>query len=286
MSDLHLEMARWRVPVPGWTVLLGRHRPLASRLWRGPKLNDLGRIDLIAMAGDIHNGLRGIAYADRIAKFMSAPVVYVAGNHEFYHHDIDQLLPMLTRAASRTRGRVTFLENAVAGFTFHGQHLNVLGCTLWSDYALHGDPAAAMTIAARRMSDHAIIHCENGLFTPGDALARHKASRHWLHETLARLDETEPGVPVLIVTHHAPSPACLGARTGDIAPAYGSDLVKEFAHFRPTAWINGHTHFRHDSVEAGIRLVSAPRGYPVYGGAAAPDYRPGVLELRLIPSPS
>ena len=83
----------------------------------------------------------------------------------------------------------------------------------------------------------------------------------------------------MIVTHHAPDAGFLGGRTGAIAPAYGSQLLAEFAPWQPAAWIHGHTHYRHDSVKAGIRVVSAPRGYVAYEGQQALQYRPGILEI-------
>jgi predicted phosphodiesterase len=279
MSDLHLEMERWRLPVPGWPAFLARHRAIAAHPSRGPLLNDLGAIDLIVMAGDIHNGLRGIVYADQVASFLGAPVVYVAGNHEFYHHDMDLLGPAFVAAAARTRGRVRYLENNTAGFEIAGTRLNVLGCTLWTDYELNGHAQTAMRVAARHMNDHAFIKIGAAQFTPDDALARHRQSRIWLHKTLARLRREQPAARNLIVTHHAPSPAYLGERTGGIAPSYASDMFLEFAHLTPAAWIHGHTHHRHDSLEEGIRFVSAPRGYVGFDGDAALTYRPGVLEL-------
>jgi hypothetical protein len=279
MSDLHLEMERSRLPVPGWPAFLARHKAAAAHPARGPMLDEAGPVDLVILAGDIHNGLRGIVYADQVARYLSAPVVYIAGNHEFYHHEIHRLLPSLHTAAAQTEGRVHFLENAVASFTFHNHRLHVLGCTLWTDYALHRDPPTAMFEAECRMRDFIYIKSERGDFLPEDTLASHQTSRLWLHETLASLRDTDPGAQNLIVTHHAPDAAYLGTRLGAIAPAYASNLLAEFAPLEPAAWIHGHTHHRHDSINRGIRIASAPRGYVTYDGAPALEYRPGILEL-------
>jgi Calcineurin-like phosphoesterase len=279
MSDLHLEMERWRLNVVGWAAFMARHRAVSLHPLRGPMIEQVGHIDLIVLAGDVHCGVRGIVYAERLARFLRAPVVYVAGNHEFYDQDIARLLPALRRAAARTNGRVWFLENNVASFSFDAQPVHVLGCTLWTDYDLYGDPAGAMQTARRRMNDHDAIHNGKHVFTPEEALHRHLASRVWLHRTLARLQRYEAGARTLVVTHHAPSGAALGERSGGIGPAYASELLLEFASHAPTAWIHGHTHFRHESVEEGIRFVSAPRGYVLYDGTAAQEYQPGILEL-------
>ena len=279
MSDLHLEMERWRLQIPGWPAFLARHRAIAAHPSRGPILHNLGRVDLIVMAGDIHNGLRGIVYADQVAKFLAAPVVYVAGNHEFYHQNMDRLLPALHKAAAHTKGRVHFLENDVVSFDFSGTRLNVLGCTLWTDYELHGHAITAMRQAGRIMNDHVFIKHGIANFMPEDALARHQQSRLWLHKILARLHRNDPNAKNLIVSHHAPNPAFLGARTGAIAPAYASDMFLEFAHLKPAAWIHGHTHLRHDTMDEGIRFASAPRGYVGHDGAKALQFQPGFMEV-------
>jgi predicted phosphodiesterase len=279
MSDLHLEMERWRLNVVGWSGFMARHRDVARHPLRGPLLTELEKIDLIVLAGDVHNGVRGVVYAEQLSRFLTAPAVYVAGNHEFYRQNMERLLPGLRRAASRTKGRVSFLENNFVTFSFGAQRLNVLGCTLWTDYDLYGDPAGAMQTAAHRMNDHGAIRDGRQAFRPADALSRHLASRVWLHRTLARLRRYEPDAKNLIVTHHAPSGAALGERSGSIGPAYASELLMEFSHYAPDAWIHGHTHHRHESVEEGIRFVSAPRGYVLYDGAAVQDYRPGILDV-------
>ncbi len=280
MSDLHLELEDRGLPIPRLPGFKPRPQPEAQHPARGPKLDDLGKVDLVVMAGDIHGGLRGIAYADQVAKYLNVPVAYVAGNHEFYSQHMEQLLPEAYSAATQTNGRVYFLENNVVRCNFGGVRVNVLGCTLWTDYRLNGDANAAMREAARRLNDHVHIRFKGARFTPEIALARHQHSRKWLHKTLARLQKADPGAQNIIVTHHSPSAMVLGMRSGAIGPAYGSDLLIEFAHQPLAAWIHGHTHHRHESTEHGIRLVSAPRGYREEGGGPVVMFRPGILELN------
>jgi predicted phosphodiesterase len=42
--------------------------------------------DVVVLAGDIGVGMEGLRWAE--ARFPDRPVIYVPGNHEFYHHDI------------------------------------------------------------------------------------------------------------------------------------------------------------------------------------------------------
>ncbi|WP_281376887.1 metallophosphoesterase [Acidocella aromatica] len=279
MSDLHLEMERWRLSVPGWKGFLSRHSGVPKHPSRGPMLTNLPPADLVVLAGDIHVGLRSVVYAEQVSDFLGIPVVLVAGNHEFYHQQIQLLQPAFFSAAERTEGKVRYLENTVASFDLPGGRVHVLGCTLWTDFALRGNMAEAMEFAGRHMNDYRLIYRIATRFQPDNALMRHERSRAWLHITISRLREEDPEAKIVVVTHHAPGEAYLGRRDGGIAPAYASDLLPEFSANPPDAWIHGHTHFRHDSVQEGIRVVSAPRGYVSHEGKKALEFCPGLLEV-------
>lgn len=270
MSDLHLEMESWRMD---WRGLFADRRAGVRHPTRGPLLSRLGEVDLVILAGDIHNGLRGVVYADQIARYLQAPVVIVAGNHEFYHHDIAILLPALRSAVLKTEGRVTFLQNNVARFGIAGESVHVLGCSLWTDYALHGDAPAAMLYAQRVMNDHKLIRLNNALFTPNDAREMHHVSTGWLHKELQDLAARGK---TIVVTHHAPTARASGRREGSIAPAYASEIIGGFAACAPALWVHGHTHYAHDSMVAGIRLVSAPLGY---AGSGNGNFQPGLADI-------
>lgn len=279
MSDLHLEMERARLAVPGWAGFLRRRTEIARHPHHGPLLDDVGQVDLVVLAGDIHKGLRGIIYAEEVNKYLGVPVVMVAGNHEYYHHDVTTLLAGMRKANAKTANQVQFLENAVASFELRGRTLYVIAATLWTDYALHGDAAAGMEAARRRMNDHRFIHLDGRPFMPEDAAAMHAVSLRWLRETLTRIQQDDPGAATVIVTHHAPTAQVLGERQGSIAPAYASEALYKFGPRPPDLWIHGHTHFRHESVVDGVKIVSAPRGYVGYDGDFALQFRPGLVGI-------
>src|SRR5687768_7021553 len=89
------------------------------------------RADVIVLAGDIHVGVKGIQWAQ--SAFGDTPVIYVAGNHEYYRQSYPDHLKKMREAAEGTN--VRFLENAsteIEGIVF-------LGCTLWTDFKLFGD---------------------------------------------------------------------------------------------------------------------------------------------------
>jgi predicted phosphohydrolase len=275
MSDLHLEMESFRLAIPGWADFMARHKKVLRHPSRGPMLDELGNIDLVVLAGDIHNGLRGIVYADQVSAYLDVPVLMIAGNHEYYHHDAMVLLPALREAARRTQ-RVHFLENASAVFEAQGERVKIFGATLWTDFTLHGDSTESALYAHRVMNDYRFIDMDRIKLTPWNTKAFHESTRQWLSGELAA---TEPGVKRVIVSHHAPSARGLGKKQGAIAPAYATELIAEFADQKLDLWIHGHTHFRHDSMVAGVHLVSAPRGYVGHDGAEPLQFRPGIIEI-------
>jgi hypothetical protein len=95
--------------------------------------------DVVVLADDTGVGMHGVTWARKA--FGDVPVLYIAGNHEYYHHEYPGPLSAMKRRAVGSTVRV--LENEVA--TLDG--VAFLACTLWTDFALHGDPELAMGLA-------------------------------------------------------------------------------------------------------------------------------------------
>lgn len=285
MSDLHLEFEPPQQTSPAWRALMAAREAMAGHPHRGPDLTGLPGVDLVVMAGDIGLGTDGIAYADAVAAFADCPVVYVAGNHEYYNDDFDRLRQSLREAAWATDGRVLFLDRDWVRLWLRDNEVVVIGCTLWSDYALGGDAAAAMTLAQTQIGDHRHISRNQNWFTPEDALSEHRLSLAWLGDTLAHLSADRPKTRVLVVTHHAPCRAGLGKnRSAALQPAYGSDLASVIETWEPDWWLHGHSHHRHATTIGRTLVASAPRGY-LKGLGDAERFRFAVIEADATPAP-
>ena len=231
--------------------------------------------DVTILAGDISTGTLGIDWAKRLSSVGDGrPVLYVAGNHEFYGHAFPALIDDLRTAC--TGSAVQLLENdevMIKGVRF-------LGCTLWSDFAFDGPSQrkASMAVCGRIVNDYRQVRGgdRESLLTPAETFARHEQSRAWL---IDRLAEPFAG-PTVVVTHHAP----LIRRRPDrellrlVAGAFATDLTALMGRDRAQLWIYGHTHHPADLEMKGTRLLSNPRGY-VRESIAAFD--PGTtVELR------
>jgi Icc-related predicted phosphoesterase len=260
-SDLHLELERQRAPVDTFRYSAPN---LPASNWIGPSMDMLsGAVDLVLMAGDIDARTRGVAYGHVLAGYLGAPVVYVAGNHEYYGGQLS-LTSELQREAEQADG-VHFLENGRAEFTISNRAVVVLGATLWTDFELHGKTIRdeAMEAAAELMSDYQVIRADSThrRLTPADTIALHLQSREWLRE---QLSQVEKGAIVVVVTHHAPSARSLvpGREHELFSAAYASNLEPLIAEFRPALWVHGHTHWISSYRLHGTRVVSHPFGYP------------------------
>jgi len=231
LSDLHLEFTRYQPA----------------------ELPSCGE-DLVALAGDIGEGVKGIQWARKAIP--DRPVIYVCGNHEFYKQDWDRLL--VEARAEAVGSNIHFLENDSVELG----GLIVLGCTLWTDFRSMGAMVRtqAMGVAAHEMADYRLIRRDGRRIrlSPVDSALRCQDSKAWLDRQISLADR-----PVLVVTHHAPS-----VRTTN--PTFALDLSNASFHndfdtlIRPpvVAWIHGHSHFSCEAVINGIRVLSNQKGYP------------------------
>ena len=190
-------------------------------------------------------------------------MIYVPGNHEFYHHDI----ALIDELKSEAPDNIHVMDDdqvIINGVRF-------LGSILWTDFALFGeaDKFFAMQTARQRMTDFSIIQNHGHRFTPEDAIRLHTASRDWLAAMLA-----EPfGGKTVVVTHHAPSSQSVHPRYARdlLTPAFASNLENLMDGDRAALWVHGHRHEFFDYEIYGTRVVCNPRGYA--REALNPDFR-------------
>ena len=209
--------------------------------------------DVVVLAGDTCTGTRGVEMARDW--FPDRPVVYVAGNHEYYRESTPRLQRRLAHAAHGSAVRC--LENGELRL----DGVRFLACTLWTDFELFGERHASMAAAQAIMNDFRLIRVDPAYsrFSPADARTSHLSSLKWLVE---QLDTPFDGATV-VVTHHAPSIRSVNPRFHDhpATPAYASDL-EWLLDGRAALWIHGHTHVSLDYEVGGTRVVSNQRGYP------------------------
>jgi predicted phosphodiesterase len=208
-----------------------------------------------------HNALmanRYRAFMERCSKEFPH-VVYVAGNHEFYHGKWKGSLDDLRKEAARYPN-VYFLERDMKVIN----DVTFVGGTLWTD-CNKGDPLTLHALTDM-MNDFRIIRNDEKGYTklrPAHTMYRHQQTLNYYKTVIGdRKDEK-----IVVVGHHAPSKASTHERY--LAPehslmngGYSSDL-SEFIldHPQIKLWTHGHMHDPFDYTIGETRIVCNPRGY-------------------------
>lgn len=184
-------------------------------------------------------------------------VVYVAGNHEFYHGRWKASLDHL-REECKVFPNVYFLERDVKVI----DDVTFLGATLWSDMN-KGDPLTLHAIGDM-MNDFRIIRNDEHGYTklrPAHAMYRHQQTVAWLKVVLQDMK----GRNVVVVGHHAPSKQSTHPKYQNdqlMNGGYSSDLTEFILdHPQIKLWTHGHTHDPFDYMVGTTRIACNPRGY-------------------------
>ena len=207
------------------------------------------RADVVVLAGDIHCGARGVAEAK--ARFTGSPVIYVLGNHEYYHQDYFGALKAMEQAAAGSN--VHILERKVVELC----GLAFFGCTFWTDFNLTGDAAKAKQSWGSE-SCRIWFGREDVPFSPDIAVQLHRSSCEAVRQARAATR-----LPLVVITHHAPSRRSLSEAQlrKPSAGCLASDCDALVEESKALLWIHGHTHRRVDYVIGSTRVLSNPLGY-------------------------
>ncbi|HEX2239292.1 MAG TPA: metallophosphoesterase [Gammaproteobacteria bacterium] len=216
----------------------------------GPLELPASEADVLIAAGDIAIGKEGHKWLQRVPR----TVVYVAGNHEYWGHDLTTLKDALTQMSRR--GNVHFLENRsveIDGVRF-------IGCTLWTDF--HDADPVIMAEMFMVMNDFRYIAHGSRRARPRDLVEINLESRRWLEQELS----VRYVGKTVVVTHHAPLIRSWYARRDEDMTrfAYCNALDELMNQRQIDLWVHGHIHESHDYVAYGVRVVCNPRGYYNY----------------------
>jgi len=218
--------------------------------------------DVVIAAGDI-------AVGDKAPKLLreafgdTVPIIYVAGNHEYYRQGMQETKAAISEQAEIYN--VDYLENTVReinGVVF-------VGGTLWTDYCLWGigEQEYCKRVAKDGMNDFRLINYKNNpceRFTPTHAEQEHKETLDIIKLQLQIAKDHNQ--KCVVVTHMAPSPLSINpiysnAKDKWLNASYASDLEKLILEYQPCLWVHGHMHDNSDYLIDQTRVVCNPRGY-------------------------
>jgi predicted phosphodiesterase len=196
--------------------------------------------------------------------FQFPHVIYVAGNHEFYHGKFIGSLQDLRDECSKYPN-VYFMEDDMRTIN----DVTFIGCTLWTDMN-KGDPLTLHAVADM-MNDYRIIRHDGHGYSklrPAHTADRHRKSVGYIRTVIEGLFDEK----FVVVGHMSPSKLSTHPKYQNdtlMNGAYSSDL-SEFIMDHPQIklWTHGHTHHKFDYMIGSTRIVCNPRGYIGYEDSA------------------
>lgn len=212
---------------------------------------DVPECDVVVAAGDIGLGTQAVSWLEETYKDL--PVIYIAGNHEFYHHDYDETLDKLKERCENTN--VYFLHNSFKDI----EGVRFVGSTMWTSF-LDKDPYI-MRLAKSGMNDYRCTtqKYEEENLTPDRIYDEHLDAVESLKNGMRFCDSDK----IVVVTHHAPSvfSESLAYSKGFYSPMYYEDMTELLRNHIPDLWCHGHLHSSSDYTLFKTRVVANPFGY-------------------------
>lgn len=206
---------------------------------------------VLVLAGDIG----AMSKPECLTNFLDAVcprfemVLYIPGNHEYYHGDIDKT-PIKIRDMTKDIPNLYF-DVAGGAITHHGPKFHMH--TLWTDF--DKENSVSMMEAGMRMNDYRMVTKGKRILRPEDTLALHKWHLGLLEERVSEGD--------VVITHHSPSLFSIPEEylTDRVNGAYHSDLNEFVLRKKPKVWFHGHTHTATTYKLGDTLVVCNPHGY-------------------------
>ncbi len=195
-------------------------------------------VDVVVLAGDIDAGPTVPSGVELFCKRYKH-VVYVTGNHEYYHSSPGEVHQKLDRLGSAYPNFHWLLNKTVE---IEGQRF--LGSTLWVP-----DCPSVRAVKDEINDFHVIANFEPWVF-------RQNAYTHSF--LMTNVEEED-----IVVTHHAPSMLSCAPqfRHSPLNVLFADPHEDMIRASKPAMWIHGHMHNSSDYLLADTRVVCNPFGY-------------------------
>ena len=201
---------------------------------------DPADVDVLILAGDIINAFHPEPLYRLCEYFKDSKVLLTAGNHEYYHRSVQDVLTQLN---SLSAPNLTVLNKSIVEIAGH----RFLGCTLWfceKDVLRAG-------LSTSTFSDFMAINgFRNWVF------GEHEESVQWLKNNIKIGD--------VVITHHLPSYKCVAPQfqTSSSNCFFASHQDEIIYTCEPKLWVFGHSHNSTNINLHRTRILSNPFGYP------------------------
>ena len=252
-SDLHLEFAD--LTLPGGDVLIISGDVLEARNIKKEKYQRF--------------------FEEECSKYRRT--IMVMGNHEHYGGRFDKTYDQICNDLPEHVQLMEQETQEIDGVLF-------VAATLWTD-CNKGD-GLTMYHLKSGMSDYRMITMKTGdlyhKLTPARTAEEHLRTKQYIKQVLVNNQERETPLPVVVVTHHAPSKLSIKPQYEHdhlMNGGYSSDLSEIMLdHPEIRVWCHGHTHDEFKYTIGETTVLCNPRGYYGYE-TRANQYRPKGFDI-------
>lgn len=184
-------------------------------------------------------------------------IVYVMGNHEHYHGNIDESKNILKEELS-VFPNIHILDRDI----FDLGEYRFVGCTLWTD--CNKNDYFTIQHLKGAMNDFSIIRIANAGYRrwlPENSIVEHMKCLTYIKHIV----DSSPDKKIIVCGHHAPSYKSIHPKYSHqslMNGGYASDL-SELILDNPSIklWVHGHVHSDFDYDIGETRICCNPRGY-------------------------
>lgn len=216
--------------------------------------------DIFILAGDIQVFdylIEDLKYISN--EFPNTHIVYIAGNHEFYGHDITDVQKQLIETFA-DHPRIHYLEKSV----FELNNVVFIGTTLWTGFNAYDYYYLGLSKfnAEKGIGDFHEILYEGKAFTPNDCESLFIENRNWLSKELKKYKQQSKHT--VVITHFPPSTDVQHetipiSSLSNYFQANCRDIIEQY---QPNYWIYGHNHWSGEKEIGDTTLISNQLGYP------------------------
>lgn len=203
--------------------------------------------DFLIIAGDLHIGAKWVIdVIEFIYKCHSIPIIYVPGNHEYYH-------------SSFQKENSIFLQN---GLEHDSYTILLSGFKIFDDVMFAG--AMGNLDGSWELINRGVHGGLNDFHMISDFKDRVIRGEHERTTLINDLEYNNNNGKAVVITHTMPSPKCVHEKYKGsyMNPCFANDWECVMGDYKPQYWICGHTH---DVSELKIHetdVLINPMGYP------------------------
>lgn len=197
--------------------------------------------DVVVLAGDIVSGARFRSDIEQLCDYFAPkPIIFVCGNHEYYHTN-RQMVASSLRGIERRKSNFTWLENGSTEVC----ERKFIGTTMWF----------------RRS---AVTNDQSGFLCDFRLIERFREWNYKANSEAIEFLNANVTSDTIVVTHHLPAEVSVHQKyKGDPFNCFFlCDTEPLILDKKPPLWIHGHTHESVDCMVGETRVVCNPMGYP------------------------